>query len=98
MRDKFPKETSSSKKSANGPDKISVYDSDVKDPSKYIGPIKVLFHIPHHTFTDQRCGECCEEVVEKGLLESRSPTFRIDSSEKDMRRTGFEGPEESQTI
>ncbi|GFY11728.1 uncharacterized protein TNCV_1529201 [Trichonephila clavipes] len=42
------------KKWANGPDKISVYDSDVKDPSKYIGPIKVLFHIPHHTFTDQR--------------------------------------------
>ncbi|GFW65675.1 hypothetical protein TNCV_891651 [Trichonephila clavipes] len=44
------------------------------------------------------CGECSEEVGEKGLLESRSLTFRIDSSEKDMRRTGFEGPEESQTI
>ncbi|GFV95565.1 hypothetical protein TNCV_4575661 [Trichonephila clavipes] len=44
------------------------------------------------------CGECSEEVGEKGLLESRSPTFRIDSSEKDMRRTGFEGPGESQTI
>ncbi|GFT25247.1 transposable element Tcb1 transposase [Trichonephila clavipes] len=38
------------------------------------------------------CGECSEEVGEKGLLESRSPTFRIDSSGKDMRRTGFEGP------
>ncbi|GFV48106.1 hypothetical protein TNCV_3027891 [Trichonephila clavipes] len=35
------------------------------------------------------------EVGEKGLLESRSPTFRIDSSEKDMRRTGFEDPEEN---
>ncbi|GFT15618.1 hypothetical protein TNCV_4985531 [Trichonephila clavipes] len=35
---------------------------------------------------------------EKGLLESRSPTFRIDSSEKDMRRTGLEGPEETETI
>ncbi|GFT57848.1 hypothetical protein TNCV_4865731 [Trichonephila clavipes] len=32
-----------------------------------------------------------EEVGEKGFLESRSPTFRIDSSGKDMRRTGFEG-------
>ncbi|GFY15988.1 uncharacterized protein TNCV_1286331 [Trichonephila clavipes] len=54
MRDKSRKETSSSKKSANGPEKISVYDSDVKDPSKYIGQIKVLFHIRHYTFTDQR--------------------------------------------
>ncbi|GFV86715.1 uncharacterized protein TNCV_3964451 [Trichonephila clavipes] len=54
MRDKSRKEPSSSKKSANGPDRIFVYDSDVKGPSKYIGPIKVLFHIPHHTFTDQR--------------------------------------------
>ncbi|GFS55733.1 uncharacterized protein TNCV_4497401 [Trichonephila clavipes] len=54
MRDKFRKETSSSKKSANGPDKISLYDSDVKGPSKYSGPIKLLFDIPHHTFTDQR--------------------------------------------
>ncbi|GFW74782.1 uncharacterized protein TNCV_963571 [Trichonephila clavipes] len=54
MRDKSRKETTSSKKSANDPGKISVYDYDVKDPSKYIGPIKVLFHIPHHTFTDQR--------------------------------------------
>ncbi|PRD29571.1 UNVERIFIED_CONTAM: hypothetical protein NCL1_28982 [Trichonephila clavipes] len=54
MRDKSRKETASSKKLANGPDKISVYDSDVKGPSKYIGPIKVLFHIPHHTFTDPR--------------------------------------------
>ncbi|GFV13761.1 uncharacterized protein TNCV_3957761 [Trichonephila clavipes] len=34
-----------------------------------------------------------EEVGEKGLLESRSPTFRIDSSRKDMRRTSFEGPD-----
>ncbi|PRD22741.1 UNVERIFIED_CONTAM: hypothetical protein NCL1_48319 [Trichonephila clavipes] len=49
MRDKSRKETPSS----NSPDKISVYDSDVKGPSKYIGPIKVLFHIPHPTFTDQ---------------------------------------------
>ncbi|GFX01574.1 uncharacterized protein TNCV_3970771 [Trichonephila clavipes] len=54
MRDKSRKETSSSKKSANGPDKISVYYSDVKGPSKYSGSIKVLFHTPHHTFTDQR--------------------------------------------
>ncbi|GFW72843.1 uncharacterized protein TNCV_1266861 [Trichonephila clavipes] len=54
MRNKSRTETSPSKKSANGPDKISVYDSDVKGPSKYIEPIKVLFHIPHHTFTDQR--------------------------------------------
>ena len=52
MCDKSRKETSSSKKLANGPDKISVYDSDAKGPSKYIGPIKVLIHIPHHTFTD----------------------------------------------
>ncbi|GFX08219.1 hypothetical protein TNCV_3267101 [Trichonephila clavipes] len=29
---------------------------------------------------------------EKGFLESGSPTFRIDSSGKDMRRTGLEGP------
>ncbi|GFW95435.1 hypothetical protein TNCV_1721371 [Trichonephila clavipes] len=34
-----------------------------------------------------------EEVGEKGFLESRSPTFRIDSSGKGMRRTGFEGPD-----
>ncbi|GFV48604.1 hypothetical protein TNCV_5068891 [Trichonephila clavipes] len=47
MREKPRKETSSSKKSANGPEKISVYANDVKDPSKYIGPIKVLFHISH---------------------------------------------------
>ncbi|GFU49295.1 uncharacterized protein TNCV_4122061 [Trichonephila clavipes] len=44
------------------------------------------------------CGECADEVGEKGLIESRSSTFRIDSSEKDMRRTGFEGPEERETI
>ncbi|GFV22894.1 hypothetical protein TNCV_2864751 [Trichonephila clavipes] len=43
------------------------------------------------------CGECSEEVREKGLLESRSPTFRIDSSGKDKRRTGFEGPVWRQT-
>ncbi|GFX37008.1 hypothetical protein TNCV_1175081 [Trichonephila clavipes] len=30
---------------------------------------------------------------EKGFLESGSPTFRIDSSGKDTRRTGFEGPD-----
>ncbi|GFX02138.1 uncharacterized protein TNCV_1750231 [Trichonephila clavipes] len=54
MRDKSRKETSSSKKLANDPDTISVYDSDVKGPSKYTGPIQVLFHIPQHTFTDQR--------------------------------------------
>ncbi|GFV86391.1 hypothetical protein TNCV_1469531 [Trichonephila clavipes] len=42
MRDKSRKETSSSKKSANGTDQISVYDSDVKGPSKYIGPFKCL--------------------------------------------------------
>ncbi|GFS52282.1 hypothetical protein TNCV_4850111 [Trichonephila clavipes] len=34
-----------------------------------------------------------EEVGKQGFLESRSPTFRIDSSGKDMRRTGFEGPD-----
>ncbi|GFT46402.1 hypothetical protein TNCV_2299121 [Trichonephila clavipes] len=34
-----------------------------------------------------------EEVGEKGFLESRFPTFRIDSSRKDMRRTGFEDPD-----
>ncbi|GFW42484.1 transposable element Tcb2 transposase [Trichonephila clavipes] len=34
-----------------------------------------------------------EGVGEKGFLESRSPTFRIDSSRKDMRRTGFECPD-----
>ena len=54
MRDKSCKETSSSKKFAYGPDKISVHDSDIKGLSKYIGLIKVLFHTPHHTFTDQR--------------------------------------------
>ncbi|GFW22391.1 hypothetical protein TNCV_1431431 [Trichonephila clavipes] len=32
-----------------------------------------------------------EEVGEKGFLESRSPTFRVDSSEKGIRRTGFKG-------
>ncbi|GFX52326.1 hypothetical protein TNCV_5037531 [Trichonephila clavipes] len=31
-----------------------------------------------------------EGVGEKGFLESRSPTSRIDSSGKDMRRTGFD--------
>ncbi|GFV31849.1 uncharacterized protein TNCV_2087521 [Trichonephila clavipes] len=54
MRGKSRKETSSSKKLANGSDKLSVYDSDVKGSSKYIGPFKVLLHIPHHVFTDQR--------------------------------------------
>ncbi|GFT54097.1 uncharacterized transposon-derived protein F54H12.3 [Trichonephila clavipes] len=44
------------------------------------------------------CGECSEELGEKGLLESRSPTFRIDSSKNDMRRSGLEGPEETETI
>ncbi|GFX41629.1 hypothetical protein TNCV_3110251 [Trichonephila clavipes] len=34
-----------------------------------------------------------EGVGEKGFLESRSSTFRIDSSRKDMRRTGYEGPD-----
>ncbi|GFW16670.1 uncharacterized protein TNCV_2352921 [Trichonephila clavipes] len=34
-----------------------------------------------------------EEVGEKGFLESRSPTFRIDSSGKGMQRTEFEGPD-----
>ncbi|GFT67997.1 hypothetical protein TNCV_713651 [Trichonephila clavipes] len=34
-----------------------------------------------------------EGVGEKGFLESRSLTFRIDSSRKDMRSTGFEGPD-----
>ncbi|GFT62848.1 uncharacterized protein TNCV_1606741 [Trichonephila clavipes] len=34
-----------------------------------------------------------EEVGEKGFLEFRSPTFRIDSSGKGMRRTGVEGPD-----
>ena len=53
MRDKSHKETSPSKKSANNPDKISEYDSDVKSPSKYIGPVKVLFNMPHHRFTEQ---------------------------------------------
>ncbi|GFT43130.1 hypothetical protein TNCV_5119831 [Trichonephila clavipes] len=43
------------------------------------------------------CGECSEEVGEKGLLESRSPTFRIDSSGKDKRRTDFEGSDWRQT-
>ncbi|GFT23330.1 hypothetical protein TNCV_2016231 [Trichonephila clavipes] len=33
-----------------------------------------------------------------GLLETRSPAFRMDSSRKDMRRTGFEGLEERETI
>ncbi|GFV16445.1 hypothetical protein TNCV_1525911 [Trichonephila clavipes] len=40
MRDTSRKETPSSKKSANGLDKIYAYDSDFKDPSNYIGPIK----------------------------------------------------------
>ncbi|GFV68074.1 uncharacterized protein TNCV_1873561 [Trichonephila clavipes] len=39
------------------------------------------------------CGECSEEVGEKRFLESGSPTFRIDLSRKDMRKTGFEGPD-----
>ncbi|GFT70518.1 hypothetical protein TNCV_1132891 [Trichonephila clavipes] len=52
MRDKSRKETSSSKKSDNGPDKISVYDSDVKGPSKYIESVKGLFHNPHPAFID----------------------------------------------
>ncbi|GFX57438.1 hypothetical protein TNCV_3138571 [Trichonephila clavipes] len=34
-----------------------------------------------------------EGVGEKSFLESCSPTFRIDSSGKDMRRTGLEGPD-----
>ncbi|GFU23867.1 hypothetical protein TNCV_3331481 [Trichonephila clavipes] len=42
IRDKSRKETSCSKKSANGPDKISLYDSGIKGPLKYIGPIKRL--------------------------------------------------------
>ncbi|GFV76514.1 hypothetical protein TNCV_4727341 [Trichonephila clavipes] len=32
-----------------------------------------------------------EEVGKKGFLESRSPTFRIASFGKGMRRTGLEG-------
>ncbi|GFS60698.1 hypothetical protein TNCV_5074011 [Trichonephila clavipes] len=45
-------------------------------------------------FQDQkRMVSLSEEVGEKGFLESRSPTFRIDSSGKDKRRTGFEGPD-----
>ncbi|GFV85192.1 uncharacterized protein TNCV_4172451 [Trichonephila clavipes] len=39
-----------------------------------------------------------EEVGEKGLLETHSPTFRIDSSRKDMRRTGFEGSDWRQKV
>ena len=33
--------------------KIPCMISDIKGPSKCIRPIKVLFHILHHTFTDQ---------------------------------------------
>ncbi|GFW18992.1 hypothetical protein TNCV_165051 [Trichonephila clavipes] len=33
----------------------------------------------------------------KGFTRIPFPYVRIDSSEKDMRRTGFEGPEESET-
>ncbi|GFT02532.1 hypothetical protein TNCV_1487491 [Trichonephila clavipes] len=46
---------------------------------------------------EESCGECSEEVGEKGFRESRSPTFQIDSTGKDKRRTGFEDPDWSQT-
>ncbi|GFW65104.1 hypothetical protein TNCV_393701 [Trichonephila clavipes] len=39
-----------------------------------------------------------EEVGEKGFLESCSPTSWIDSSGKDMRRTGFEGTDWRQKV
>ncbi|GFU49137.1 hypothetical protein TNCV_573741 [Trichonephila clavipes] len=49
-------------------------------PFHYVGDQKRMVLLP-------------KEVGEKGFLESRSPTFRIDSSRKDIRRTGFEGPD-----
>ncbi|GFU85238.1 uncharacterized protein TNCV_2385451 [Trichonephila clavipes] len=52
----------------------------VRAPFDYVGNQKRKVLLP-------------EGVGEKGFLESRSPTFRIDSSRKDMRRTGFEGPD-----
>ncbi|GFT70189.1 retrovirus-related Pol polyprotein from transposon 412 [Trichonephila clavipes] len=60
-----------------------------------IGPLPVIPGYKHILSDVGRrsCSESSEEVGEKGLLESRSPTFRIDSSGKDMRRTGFEGPD-----
>ncbi|GFW15511.1 hypothetical protein TNCV_4656511 [Trichonephila clavipes] len=68
--------------------------------SKTIGPSKNrTFPSPEKVLSRGRrsCVECSEEVGEKGFLESGSPTFRIDSSGKDMRRTGFEGPDWRQT-
>ncbi|GFY15060.1 hypothetical protein TNCV_4493131 [Trichonephila clavipes] len=38
-----------------------------------------------------------EEVGEKGCLESRSPTLRLDGLERTSARTGFEGPDWRQT-
>ncbi|GFX51199.1 uncharacterized protein TNCV_2735501 [Trichonephila clavipes] len=83
MRDKSRKETSSSKKSANSPDKIS--DSEVNGPLKYIGPIKVLFHIPHHTFTDQRTwcrfGRIRSEEMESSSCPNKIPESPISKME-----------------
>ncbi|GFV82609.1 hypothetical protein TNCV_1618381 [Trichonephila clavipes] len=52
----------------------------VPAPFNYVGDRKRMVLLP-------------EEVGEMGFLESRSPTFRIDPSGKDMRRTGFEDPD-----
>ncbi|GFU11797.1 hypothetical protein TNCV_2403001 [Trichonephila clavipes] len=52
----------------------------IRAPFDYVGNQKRMVLLP-------------EGVGEKGFLESRSPTFRIDSFRKDMRKTGFEGPD-----
>ncbi|GFV82611.1 uncharacterized protein TNCV_1618401 [Trichonephila clavipes] len=52
----------------------------VPAPFNYVGDRKRMVLLP-------------EEVREMGFLESRSFTFRIDSSGKDMRNTGFEDPD-----
>ncbi|GFW52232.1 uncharacterized protein TNCV_2426791 [Trichonephila clavipes] len=100
-RDNSRKETSSSIKSANSPDKISVHDSDVKGPSKYIGPFKVLFHIPHHTFTDQRTWwrfsriRCYSRTLHRLLNKDSGQHFAMSGIHRDterivkLRRVGF---------
>ncbi|GFW65100.1 hypothetical protein TNCV_393661 [Trichonephila clavipes] len=61
-------------------------------PNNHLLPGEQRYRVHGELVKDQmRMVLLPEEVGEKGFLESHSPTIRIDSSGKDMRRTGFEG-------
>ncbi|GFX63206.1 hypothetical protein TNCV_3895311 [Trichonephila clavipes] len=68
----------------------------VEEKERWEAPGPNVFREPRSDFVKQNQKRMLllpKEVGEKGFLESRSLTFRIDSSGKGMRRTGFEDPD-----